>query len=76
MLGTPITIKVPGKLMIAGEYAVLEKHHTLVAMAVDRFVYATIHLFDEQKLELENLDLHNISWKFQTGDVAFDDEDK
>src|SRR5699024_7406547 len=30
----------------------------------------------EQKLELENLDLHNISWKFQAGDVAFDDEDK
>lgn len=62
--------------MIAGEYAVLEKHHTLVAMAVDRFVYTTIHLGDEQKLELGNLDLHNISWTFQAGDVTFACTDK
>lgn len=62
--------------MIAGEYAVLEKRHTLVAMAVDRFVYATIHPGDEQRLELENLDLHNVSWGFHKGKVVFGSKDK
>lgn len=55
--------------MIAGEYAILEKNHTLVAMAVDRFVYATISEDDSQVLDLENLKLHDISWEFIQGAV-------
>ena len=33
-----LEIRVPGKLMIAGEFAVLEPHHHLLAMAIDRFI--------------------------------------
>ncbi|WP_255259664.1 hypothetical protein [Lentibacillus sp. CBA3610] len=36
MSDSTLTVKVPGKLMVAGEFAVLEKHQKLVVMAVDR----------------------------------------
>ena len=39
---TEIKIKVPGKLFIAGEYAVVEANHSAIITAVDRFIYLTI----------------------------------
>lgn len=57
--------------MVAGEYAVLEKNHTLVAMAVDRFVYATITEQADQVLDLENLDMYSVPWTFIDGTVTF-----
>lgn len=76
MQATSLTIKVPGKLMVAGEYAVLEKHHTLVSMAVDRFVFATITDDGEHRLDLENLGLHDVRWEFVDGDVVLDHADE
>ncbi|MDN6409036.1 MAG: phosphomevalonate kinase, partial [Tetragenococcus halophilus] len=37
-----IQIKIPGKLYVAGEYAVVEKGHSAIITAVDRFIYLTI----------------------------------
>lgn len=37
-----IQIKVPGKLFIAGEYAVVEKGQSAIITAVDRFIYLRI----------------------------------
>ncbi len=36
------TVKAPGKLYIAGEYAVVEPGQPAILIAVDQFVYATI----------------------------------
>lgn len=62
--------------MIAGEYAVLEKKHTLVAMAVDRFVFATITESTSQVLDLENLELRDVSWEFRESTVKLGLENK
>ncbi|MFA1821114.1 phosphomevalonate kinase [Virgibacillus oceani] len=66
---SPTTIKVPGKLMVAGEFAVLVPHHQLVVMAVDRFVYATIEQSDRNKLTLHDFQLNNLAWEFSNNEV-------
>src|SRR5690625_2279858 len=65
----PTTIKVPGKLMVAGEFAVLEPHHQLMVMAVDRFVYATIKESDKNKLTLHDFQLESLTWEFKNNEV-------
>lgn len=59
-----LQIRVPGKLIIAGEYAILEPHHQAVVIAVDRFVTATIRSSDEQKVSLPSLGLINVTWQY------------
>jgi phosphomevalonate kinase len=59
-----LQIRVPGKLIIAGEYAILEPHHQAVVIAVDRFVTAAIHSSDEQKVSLPSLGLKNVTWQY------------
>jgi len=66
---TPNTIKVPGKLMVAGEFAVLEPHHQLMVMAVDRFVYATIKESDKNELTLHDFQLENLTWEFKNNEI-------
>jgi phosphomevalonate kinase len=75
LLNKPLTIKVPGKLMIAGEFAVLEPYQKLVVMAVDRFVYATIEHSQENLLTLENFSLHNLYWNYQNEEISIDSTD-
>lgn len=62
MAELPLQIKVPGKLMVAGEFAVLEPYQKLVVMAVDRFVYTTIEQSDQNLLNLENFNLQDLKW--------------
>src|SRR5690606_1201471 len=57
-----MTIKTPGKLMIAGEFAVLEPYQQLAALAVDRFVYVTIEKSQENQLFLHDLELLNVTF--------------
>ncbi|PAV28186.1 phosphomevalonate kinase [Virgibacillus profundi] len=75
MLNTPMTIKVPGKLMIAGEFAVLEPHHNLVVMAVDRFVYATLQQSSENGLSLQDFKLHDLNWEYIDNNVKVFSDD-
>jgi len=56
-LSEQVTVKVPGKLMVAGEYAVLEHNQQLVVMAIDKFVYATVKRQKEGKLHLVDFSL-------------------
>lgn len=75
MPNKPLTIKVPGKLMIAGEFAVLEPNHKLVAMAVDRFVYASLLDSKENRVTLNNLDLIDASWSYKNKAVVISTDD-
>lgn len=71
----PIHIKVPGKLMMAGEFAVLEPYHKLVVMAVDRFVYATLENSTENELVLKNFNLQ-LQWYHSDGNVQIESQDE
>ncbi|MBD1222919.1 phosphomevalonate kinase [Virgibacillus halodenitrificans] len=72
----PMTIKVPGKLMIAGEFAVLQPHHELVVMAVDRFVYATIEDHDANRITLNDFGLYDIGWTYADNRLTFSTDDQ
>ncbi|WP_407058320.1 phosphomevalonate kinase [Tigheibacillus jepli] len=65
-----LTIKAPGKLMVAGEFAVLEPYQKLAVMAVDRFAYATISLSDQPLLTLENFQLDRLQWEYRKNKVT------
>ncbi|MFS0674924.1 phosphomevalonate kinase [Ornithinibacillus sp. 179-J 7C1 HS] len=75
MSNSSITIQVPGKLMIAGEFAVLEPYHKLIAMAVNRFVYVDIHANKTNQLTLEKFNLRNLNWNFVDKQVIIDSTD-
>ncbi|WP_404450912.1 phosphomevalonate kinase [Virgibacillus necropolis] len=73
---TTLTIKVPGKLMIAGEYAILEAYQRSIVMAVDRFVYAKITSSSESHVSLPKLNLENLSWNFKNENIHIATNDK
>lgn len=68
-------IKVPGKLFIAGEYAVLEPGYPAIVVAVDRFITAQITKSEQQTLSLPQLGLPNVACRFEGGQVIFEEED-
>lgn len=72
---SPLRIKTPGKLNIAGEFAVLEPHQNLITMAVNRFVYTTIESSNQHLVTLENFGLHQLHWDYTNRHVhvAVDD---
>ncbi|GAB3796015.1 phosphomevalonate kinase [Virgibacillus kimchii] len=76
MSDTSTTVKVPGKLMVAGEFAVLHPHHQLVVMAVDRFVYATIEKSDKNELTLHDFQLEGMAWEFSDKEMKIASDDK
>ena len=65
-----VQIKTPGKLMVAGEFAVLELYHKLIVMAVDRFVYVTVEESRANLLVLENFNLHDITWSYHNNVIV------
>jgi phosphomevalonate kinase len=70
-----MTIKVPGKLMIAGEFAVLEPHHHLAVTAVNRFVYATIERTKTNELTLHDFNLRNLEWEYSNNQITIHTDD-
>lgn len=70
-----LTIKTPGKLMVAGEFAVLEPHQKLVVMAVDRFVHTKISASEHNVVQLPNMDLHHVEWEMIANRVEFSHQD-
>lgn len=56
-------VKVPGKLMIAGEYAVLGPNQPAVVTAVNRYLTAYIEPGRENLLSLPQLGLEAVTWE-------------
>lgn len=71
-----MTIKTPGKLMIAGEFAVLEPHQNLVVIAVNRFVYTTWKQSNKNQITLEDFKLNDLDWEYNQGEVKIYSDDK
>lgn len=68
-------VKVPGKLMIAGEYAVLDPNQPAVVLAVDRYVSAYIEPDNQNELSLPQLGLKTITWETCDEQVQFSSSD-
>src|SRR5690625_4539050 len=64
-----IKVKTAGKLMVAGEFAVLELNYTLIVTAVNRFVYVTVEEGSHNTLTLEYYNLRKISWFYKSGKI-------
>jgi phosphomevalonate kinase len=58
-------VKVPGKLLIAGEYAVLEPRQRAVVVAVDRYVTAFIEPCGKNQLSIPSFGLDEIIWDLE-----------
>lgn len=71
MINSGCIIKVPGKLMIAGEYAVLEHGYKAVVIAVNRYVTAEIRPSLVNELSLPQLGLEKITWSFDEKEIKF-----
>lgn len=69
-------IKVPGKLMIAGEYAVLEPGLKAVVIAVERYITADIRPSLVNELSLPQLGLEEVTWNYGEEDVIFNIKDE
>ena len=74
-LSNSLEVRVPGKLMLAGEFAVLEPYHQLLAMAVNRFVYVKIEANKENRITLEKFQLENLPWQFKDNRVTIESTD-
>jgi phosphomevalonate kinase len=55
-------VQVPGKLLIGGEYAVLEPGQKAVVMAVSRYLTAYIEPSRQNQLSLPQLGLDHVTW--------------
>jgi phosphomevalonate kinase len=73
--GMHLKLRVPGKLMIAGEYAVLEPGQEAVVVAVDRYVTATISHAEENQLFLPGIGLPNLSFSWTHHQIHLPIED-
>ncbi|MDF2790041.1 MAG: phosphomevalonate kinase, partial [Neobacillus sp.] len=64
-------VTVPGKLVIAGEYAVLEPNQQAIVMAINRYITATIEPSGQNMLSLPQLGLDHITWEESGNKVQF-----
>ena len=64
-------VKVPGKLMIAGEYAVLEPGGQAIVVAIDRYIKAVIEPSTQNTLSLPQLGLDNMTFETEGHDITF-----
>lgn len=71
MINSGFSIKVPGKLMIAGEYAVLEPNQRAMVVAVNRYITAHIEPSRESSLYLPQWGLEDITWELGDEGIRF-----
>lgn len=71
MTSASYQVKIPGKLMIAGEYAVLEPGGQAIVIAVNRYITAVIEPSTQNTLSLPQLGLDNVTFETEGPDIAF-----
>lgn len=76
MKNSVIHVKVPGKLFVAGEYAVLEPDQTAIVIAVDRYINGSIEEDTQYTLSLPQLGYPELHFQINNNEVVFDIEDE
>jgi phosphomevalonate kinase, ERG8-type, Gram-positive branch len=66
-----IKIQAPGKLFIAGEYAVVEPRGKAIVIAVDRYIHAQIRRSEANILSFPQMGFHCIRWEYKQGQIHF-----
>lgn len=69
-------VRAPGKLFVAGEYAVTEPNQDSLIVAVDRYLSVDIQSNRSNRLDLPQLKLTDISWKLEERKVIFSEKDQ
>ncbi len=64
MKDSSLSIKVPGKLMIAGEYAVLTTGYPAIVTAVNRYITIKIGKSDKYKLSVTSSEPMEVIWSY------------
>ncbi|GEL14360.1 phosphomevalonate kinase [Pediococcus cellicola] len=71
-----ITVKAPGKLYIAGEYAVVESGYPAIIVALNQFVTASIEKTENiGQIVSEQYHENSIYWRRQGSKMVFDNRD-
>ncbi|MFX0124939.1 MAG: phosphomevalonate kinase [Candidatus Hodarchaeota archaeon] len=68
-------ISAPGKLMLSGEWSVLERDVPCIVLAVQQRVYVTIRLAEETKIVLKNFNIDTKA-KIEEGRIIFEKDDE
>lgn len=69
-----LTLSAPGKLMLSGEWSILEKNVRCIVLAVEQRVFAAIHPSNEIKIYLKDFNIKS-SAKFSEGSLMLDNQD-
>lgn len=69
------TVRAPGKLMIAGEYAILEPNQRAVVIAINRYVTVCIEEAKTNKISIPQWGIEDISWEIVNETVEFSTRD-
>lgn len=64
-------VRAPGKLMIAGEYAVLEHSQQAIVAAVNQYVRINVTNSQKHLLCLPDLHLNNLTWEYSNDEITF-----
>jgi phosphomevalonate kinase len=59
-----VIVKVPGKLMIAGEYAVLSTGYPAIVLAVNRYIHININQSSIFNFSYQESELVEVTWSF------------
>lgn len=70
------TVRAPGKLFIAGEYAVTEPNRDSIVVAVDRYLTVDIQSSQQNRMDLLELKLTGVRWEIENNQVNFSVQDK
>lgn len=71
-----ISVKAPGKLYIAGEYAVVETGYPAIIVALDQFVTVSINQADTiGSIVSSQFEENSIYWRREDGKMVFDNRD-
>ena len=65
------TVRAPGKLFIAGEYAITEPNQDSIVVAVDRYLSVEIQASPFNRLDLPEMQLMNMQWNEKFGKAIF-----
>ncbi|WP_033827047.1 phosphomevalonate kinase [Bacillus andreraoultii] len=76
MDSSTIHVQVPGKLFVAGEYAVLERDQLAIVLAVNRYMTGTIQEASKHTISLPQLGYDEIHFEVKKGEVFFSQNEK
>ena len=76
MIAKRYTTRTPGKLFVAGEYAITERNQDSIVVAVDRYLSVDVQSAHSNRLDLLDLQLTDLRWKVKDGEVVFSKKDE